>query len=292
MVLRNILAVVLLFTIMTAVQAAVRPNEAQGRQILERLERAVGRVTDFQAVTDVNMRGADSDSSPLTFRLRVKARLPDKVRMDVLQSSFPLFKGWSFARDGTRVWMTDPVSERTSATDVKRLTGREPIRLDVGMSAMGALLNPSQHKVLGITSVKIDGVPAYRLRLGVATNRHWTVPLGSLLLWVDAKRTVPLRQDALATDGKLLFSTQFSAFKEVSPGLWVPGRAVLTHQGHPGLGLDEGPGRHTVILMLERVNGFLVPVRITTEGPAGRTEIRHSQVKINSGLQDKEFRLS
>jgi outer membrane lipoprotein-sorting protein len=282
------LALLLAVSAMAPTPSLTPAQRSLAQRVLQRLAAADGRLHDFQAISDVTITGPQPNGPSTTFRLRVAAKMPDMVRMDVLRSSILFFNGASFARTGSKVWIRNPASEQVSQADVRQLTGREPIRLDLGLGMMGALANPALYPVTDASTTKLGGVPAYRIELKIASQAGAVVRLGRMVLWVDARRLVPLRQDTYTSNGRLFLSARFGDPRRVGPGLWVPGRVDVTHKHQIE---ENGEEPHTVTMLLARVNGVLVPTQLTARGPHGQTIIRYSDIKVNTGVPNGTFRL-
>ncbi|MBW3624613.1 MAG: outer membrane lipoprotein-sorting protein, partial [Armatimonadetes bacterium] len=232
-------------------------------------------------------------------KVRLAAHIPDIVRMDVLSSRNGLFQGWKFALVGRNVRLYDPISERSTMTDISKVTGRQPIRMDIGVEMFAGIFRPQNYTVTASSMTKLEGKPAVQLTLkpkpGFNDPKSF-VRLSHILVWMDPAKKVPLRQVSYGylprnvpgvKGGGLvrLVEARFGAFQPAGGGVWYPTqvRMVREHARRH----DDAPTN--VTLQLTRVNGVLVPRQLSASGGEGSSVLRYSNIRVNTGLPASTF---
>jgi outer membrane lipoprotein-sorting protein len=281
-----------------AIAKPAPPKKPDPAPYMRQLSRIGGELRDFQAMLDANIVEPGSPQ-PTTFRIRVAARMPDSVRMDVLESNKGLFRGWKFARVGSSVRVYDPISERSTAMDLRQMTGRQPIRMDLGIDMAAGIFRPNNFIPTVVGPTTLDGKPAllFKLKPKPSVNDPASVvKLSYILLWMDPVKKAPLKQEswgwpprharAPVGDPIRLLTTVFEAFKPAGAGLWYPSQVKLLRS-------PSGGDRHApslVQLKLARVNGTLVPTEVSAKGGGGSSLFRYSDIRVNAGLPANAFR--
>ena len=271
------------------------PARVDPAPYLRQLSRIGGDLRDLQALVDVRM--GEAGKKPLSFTVRMAMKMPDSVRMDVLSSSNGLFRGWKLARVGSSARLYDPISERATSTDLSRLTGRQPIRMDLGVDMFAGIFRPQNYTVGPASMTRLDGKPAVLLKMVPKpgfNNPRSVVKISHILVWMDPARKVPLRQESFGwlprgvpgvNGAKLarLITGRFRSFKPAGNGVWYPDRVEMVRERSA-----EWDDTHRVQMRLTRVNGVLVPVESVAVG--GETnQVRLSQIRVNTGLSDAYF---
>lgn len=263
---------------------------------IQQLSRIGGDLRDFQALVDARM--GEPGKKPMTFKVRLGMKMPDSVRMDVLSSSNGLFRGWKLARVGNSARLYDPISERSTSTDLSRLTGKQPIRMDLGVDMFAGIFRPRNYTVVSAVPAKLNGQKTVQLRLKPKpgfNNPDSVVKLSHILVWMDPAKKVPLKQESYGWLPKgvpgvngnrlvRLVEARFSNFKPAGGGVWYPTLVQMVRE-RPAK-WDDSP--NSVRLRLTRVNGVLVPQETVTVG--GETnQIRFSNIRVNTGLTSVYF---
>ena len=262
---------------------------------LRQLGRIGGNLRDFQATLDARMVEPGSKRA-LTFKLNVAARLPDSVRMDVVQSNNGMFRGWKFARVGPSVRVYDPISERATSMDIAKVTGKQPIRMDLGIDLFAGIFRPNNFTPASARRTTLAGKPAVLLKLLPKpgfNDPKAVLKLTHILLWMDPVKKAPLLQESYGIppmrrggSGPMkLLTAKFLSTKPAGPGLWYPDQIQVTRAASP---LDEDAPR-SIRLRLARVNGTLVPTEVTAVG-RGSSSMRYINLRVNAGLPASTFR--
>lgn len=277
-----------------AAKPAPKPAAVNPAPYIRQLGLIGGNLRDIQATLDVRM--GERGEKPMTFKLNVAFRMPDSVRMDVLSSSNGMFRGWKFARVGPKVQLYDPISERATSTDLARLTGRQPIRMDIGVDMFAGIFRPNNYRVASAAPAPLNGKKTVLLKLipkpGFNDPKS-VIKLSHILVWMDPARKVPLRQESYgwpnfrSATGKVmrLITGDYVSFKPGGGGVWYPDLIRMTRQRAGGR--DDAPAN--VQLKLARLNGVLVPTEITASGGHGASLMRYSNIRVNAGLPASTF---
>jgi outer membrane lipoprotein-sorting protein len=256
-----------------------------------------GEIRDFQAMMDATLTEPGS-SQPTTFRIRVSAKMPDSVRMDVLSSNKGLFRGWKFARVGSSVRVYDPISERSTSMDLRKMTGRQPIRMDLGIDMAAGIFRPNHFipSVVGPSTAAGEPAVLFKLKPKPSLNDPAAVvKVAYILLWMDPVKKVPVKQETWGwppekSRGRVgdpirLLTTVFEAFRSGGAGLWYPTQVRLLRSRNS----EDRHAPSFVQLKLARINGTLVPTEISAKGRGGSSVLRYSAIKVNKGLPANVF---
>ncbi len=273
------------------VASAVTVNPAP---FLRQLGLIGGDLRNFQAVVDANLSDAKS-SKPMSFRLKVAVRFPDSVRMDVVSSSNGLFRGYKFSRMGSAVRVYDPISERVTDLNLATITGRQPIRMDLGIDLLAGIFRPRNYEVTQSGKTTLNGKPAVFMRL--IPRRGYVPPqsilrLSHMMVWMDPVKRAPLKQESYGSEARLrggyapvkkLFTITFSRLTSGGAGLWYPAQVDIRTE-HPKGGAPKVT--HSTLI---RVNGCLVSKTVSTEGGDGALQLTYSAIQVNQGLPPDTF---
>lgn len=247
-----------------------------------------------------------------TMQARIWVKFPDKTRFQVIQASLPLFQRWIFVQKGTQMYAYDPVGDRQVTTDFKRLTGRDPSRIDTSLGMLALLYDPKNQKIRLVKRAVRNGVPVYHLRITLDKPQSINAftKIARSELYVDTQRLVPIYSESYTPEGSLATTTTFQEFRKDARG-WAPSRITIKDVRGGQLvrkakeKIDqrtENPGastksrtpafQPTIDMWVDWRNGVLFPRKIVGRGPDGATsEWTFSQTKVNVGLKDSLFRL-
>lgn len=258
----------------------------------------------------------------LTAHLFVK--MPDRVKFQILSSSFPLFNRWIFVQRGNDFAAYDPVSDRYVTTDFRRLTGREPARVDTKLALLGLLYDPARYRFRMEGKMVLNGNSVYRVRMTLLKPEvlNPLIVLAYTDLYVDVARMAPVHSESYDTVGQLVTTGDFRDLVRTAGG-WAPTRVTITeHQmerlrshprldralegkalgktsprasteatdGRPVAAAPKGNGR--VDIWMSWRNGMLFPRKMIARPPGGAaTQWVFSNTRVNVGLTDSSFRL-
>lgn len=264
--------------------AAVTPGWAvsRGEQVVagftHRMQRLAG-VNDVRCRSTVVLQiGNDK----LTQVLRVAAKRPDKLRMDVISSTIPMITGWTYIRNGEHLVAYDPISERTVSLDIANLTDRHPMRLDNSFSLPAAMFDPGQFTIRYRGRRQSPGrdreVVELRPKREFAFGPH---TIARVEFELHPQTLLPLAENAWDRRGRRVFAATFSEPKLVAPGLLANLRMDLV-QAH---------ARATI--RFQWLGHALLPVsmELADREQKGRLVVTHRDFVLDKGIADKEFAL-
>jgi hypothetical protein len=254
----------------------------------------------------------------MTIVAHLLVKMPDKVRFQVLSSSFPLFNRWTFIQNGNQFAAYDPVSDRYVSTDFRRLTGRDMARVDTKMAFMGLLFDPSRYRIslLGKTARKGVGVYKVRMKLLKPEQLNPLTYLSYTDMYVDTVHYAPVASESYDTAGRLATSGDFREPK-MTPAGWAPTRITVTDRemehyrarrlaylrrasangkvaDRAARGFTEPPPLHngSLDLWITWSGPVLYPHKMIARPPVGgSTQWEYSHTRVNTGMADGLFRL-
>ncbi|HEY3265877.1 MAG TPA: hypothetical protein VGM37_03035 [Armatimonadota bacterium] len=273
-------------------------------------------------VTPPKGSGDEAHRQRLTITAHLYLKMPDNVKFQVLNSNFPLINRWIFLQVGNRFEAYDPVSDRRVATDFRRLTGRDPGRLDTKMATLGLLFDPSRYKFQWLGRSTADGTPVYhiRMRLPKPEQLNPFTTIAYTDMFVDTVHYAPVRSASYDAANQLATTGEFREPKQTPVG-WAPTRITITDHAYERLrarrkhdiaalknkasGATNGalftetgaadPHAYrngTLDLWIGAANGILFPSRMRATTPDGATSTwTFSNTKVNVGLGKSAFRL-
>lgn len=246
-------------------------------------------------------------------------KMPDKVKFQVLNSTFPLFNRWVFLQTGAEFAAYDPVSDRYMTTDFRRLTGREPARIDTKFAMLGLLFDPKRYRfeMLGKSVRNGTGVYKVRMRLHKPEVLNPLTYLSYTDMYVEVARLCPVHSESYDTAGRLATTGEFHDPVRTPAG-WAPTHITITDRE-----IDRVRSHRKVQRILDRATGarpsasrakpapaqprrrgvldvwigwkgnVLYPTKMSAEGPDGAyTRWTYTNTKVNTGMPDSVFRLS
>lgn len=321
---------------LVAVLPAAHAAPASSAQILQKIKASMhnlgGKFQDMDSLATLQFTppknsGDAAMKRGINMTAHLYVKMPDKVKFQVLNSDFPLFNRWVFLQNGTELSAYDPVSDRRIQTDFKKLTGRDPARVDTSMAMLGLLFDPSRYKFTYIGKSTLHGKSVYhvRLRLLKPLKGNPINLLDHTDLYVDTQRFVPVYSASYDIRGDLATTADFKDVQKTPSG-YAPLRVTITdHEfarlkkkgllhraqkkiagkvganpdsiapevfGHQSAKDPHAYRNGTLDLWLQWSNGVLYPRKMLARTPVGATsEWTFSNTKVNVGLSDKTFTL-
>jgi len=316
--------------------AQAAPARPAGGQTLAKIKSAMhalgGKFRDMDTLaTLVFTPPRDSGDAAQNRRIHMTARLyvrmPDKVKFQVLNSDFPLFNRWVFLQKGSNFAAYDPMSDRRIITDFKKLTGRDPARVDTSMAMLGLLFDPARYnfQMMGTPTLKGKRVYHVRLKLKKPEKGNPINLISYTDLYMDTHRLTPVHSRSYDVTGHLATTADFKDVRK-TPGGYAPMRVTITdHEfarlhkkgvakraqrkiakklgaapenvapevfGHQSAKDPHAFRNGTLDLWLDWSNGVLYPRKMLANTPVGATSLwTFSNTKVNVGLPDKTFQL-
>jgi len=284
-----------------------------------------GKFRDMETMADIVVTAPkDSADAKQTRQMSITVHLflkmPDKVKFQVLRSSFPVFNRWIFVQRGNTFMAYDPVSDRSIATDFRRLTGRDLARVDTKMAFMGLLFNPARYNIsLRGTTVR-NGLKVHRVRMTLLKPEQLN-PLTYLAytdMYVDTVHLAPVYSESYDTKGRLATTGEFRN-PVLTPAGWSPTHITITDRafervvknrksaeelakirkelaedlGRPGPLKPGTPYRNgRLTLWIGWSGNVLYPKKMMAEPPeGGATQWVFTKTKVNQGLKDGVFQI-
>jgi outer membrane lipoprotein-sorting protein len=315
-----------------AARSAPNPNAQIMTKIKASMHNLGGRFKDMDTLANLvfsppKSSGDAARKQRITMTAHLYVRMPDKVKFQVLNSDFPLFNRWIFLQNGNDFSAYDPVSDRRIATDFKKLTGRDPARVDTSMAMLGLLFDPARYNFQYLGKSTLKGKPVYRVRLKLLKPVK-SSPISLLShtdLYVDTQRFTPIYSASYDVSGNLANTADFKDVRQTPLG-YAPLRITITdHEfarlrkkglterarkkiarkvgapsdniapevfGHQSAKNPDAFRNGTLDLWLDWNNGVLYPKKMLATTPVGATsQWTFSNTKVNTGLPDKTFRL-
>lgn len=316
--------------------AGGRAAPASNSQILQKIKASMhnlgGKFKDMDTLatlvfTPPKASGDAAMNRRMSMTARLYVKMPDQVKFQVLNSDFPLFNRWVFLQDGANLSAYDPVSDRRIQTDFKKLTGRDPARVDTSMAMLGLLFDPARYKFTYMGKSTLKGKPVYHVRLKMLKPVKGN-PINLLdrtELYMDTQRFVPVYSASYDVWGNLATTADFRDVQKTPAG-FAPMRVTITdHEfarlqkkglakrarkkavaktgadpeaiapevfGHQSAKDPHAFRNGTLDLWLDWNNGVLYPKKMLAKTPVGATsQWTFANTKVNVGLTDKTFRL-
>lgn len=315
-----------------AARAAPAGNAQVLKQIKASMHRLGGTFKDMDTLatlvfTPPKDSGDAAMKRKITMTAHLYVKMPDQVKFQILNSDFPLFNRWVFLQNGADLSAYDPVSDRRIKTDFKKLTGRDPARVDTSMAMLGLLFDPSRYTFAYLGKSTLRGKPVHHVRLKIIKPLKGN-PINLLDhtdLYMETGRLVPVYSASYDIRGDLATTANFQDVQKTPSG-YAPMRVTITdHEfarlrkkglvrraqkkiagkvganpdsiapevfGHQSAKDPHAFRNGTLDLWLGWSNGVLFPKRMLARTPVGATsEWKFSDTKVNVGLTDKTFRL-
>jgi hypothetical protein len=309
---------------------------AADAQTLSKIKAAMhslgGRFKDMDTLatlvfTPPKHSGDAAQNRRITMTAHLYIRMPDQVKFQVLNSDFPLFNRWIFLQRGSDFSAYDPVSDRRIETNFKKLTGRDPARVDTSMAMLGLLFDPARYhfQMMGKSVLKGASVYHVRLKLLKPEKLNPVTLLAYTDLYMETKRLTPVYSASYDTGGHLATTANFADVRKTPSG-YAPMRVTITdHEfsrlrkkglakraqrkiakklganpdsvapevfGHQGANDPHAFRNGTLDLWLDWSNGVLYPKKMLASTPVGATSLwKFSHTKVNVGLTAKTFQL-
>lgn len=305
------------------------PKASADAATLQRVKLAMqalgGRFRDMESRADIVVippkgSGDDKNSRQMSITAHLFLKMPDKVKFQVLNSTFPLFNRWIFVQRGNNFLAYDPVSDRYITTDFRQLTGRDLARVETKMAFMGLLFNPARYRFRMMGKAVRKGAPVHRVRMTLLKPEQLN-PLTYLSytdMYVDTLHLAPVHSESYDTKGRLATTGEFRN-PVLTPAGWAPTRITITdHQyqrlrsRHKGNAKREAMRRKlaqelgkplpvrpaepyrngTLDLWIGWSGKVLYPWKMLAQPPeGGTTQWTFTHTKVNTGLKDSAFEL-
>jgi hypothetical protein len=303
----------------------VSPDAATLQRVKMAMQALGGRFRDMESQADIIVTppkgsGDQKQSRQMAITAHLLLKMPDKVKFQVLNSTFPIFNRWIFVQKGNNFLAYDPVSDRYIATDFRQLTGRDLARVDTKMAFMGLLFNPARYRFSMQGKVVRKSIPVYRVRMTLLKPEQLN-PLTYLSytdMYVDMVHLAPVHSESYDTKGRLATTGEFRN-PVLTPAGWAPTRITITdHQFERLKALHKGtaereamrkklaqelgkplpvrpaePYRNgTLDLWIGWSGKVLYPWKMLAQPPEGGiTQWTFTRTKVNTGLKDSDFEL-
>lgn len=283
-----------------------------------------GGFKDMEAIAEIIVsppRGSGDQrrGRQVSMTAHLYLKMPDKVKFQVLNSTFPLFNRWIFLQRGAEFAAYDPVSDRYVTTDFRRLTGREPARMDTKFAMLGLLFDPKRYRFEMLGKSVRNGVGVYKIRMRLFKPEVLN-PLTNLAytdMYVDTTRLCPVHSESFDTANRLATTGEFRDPVRTPAG-WAPTHITITDHE-----IDRVRSHHKVQHIIEKATGarapeakprpasfptdrrgaldvwigwkgnVLYPAKMSAQAPdGGSTQWTYTNTKVNSGMPDSVFRLN
>lgn len=218
----------------------------------------------------------------ITEKAKLALKMPDKLRVEIVESNVPLFQGWIFVRNGDRAFTYDPLGERTAEIDLKGGAEKDQARLDTTFTIWALFFRQSLYNIRYVESFRQAGRLMHRIDLVLRRPvlfKLWLLKRSQVL--VDDSTGRPLRESMFDVEGKEVLELNFTDPVEVKPGLVAPRKVE---------GRDKTGTRFQAHLTWIQKRA-LVPARIEFENPqiGFKGQIRYSDFVLNRPIPDEEF---
>ena len=317
--------------LVTLLWAASQPGfctPAGDAALLRRIKGAMqglgGGFKDMETIADIIVSppkgsGDERHGRGISMTAHLYLKMPDKVKFQVLNSTFPLFNRWIFLQKGAEFAAYDPVSDRYMTTDFRRLTGREPARIDTKFAMLGLLFDPARYRfeMLGKTVRKSVAMYKVRMRLHKPEVLNPLTYLSYTDMYVEMARLCPVYSESYDTAGRLATTGEFRDPVRTPAG-WAPTHITITDRE-----LDRVRSHRKVQRIIDRATGanppgskakpaappsnrrgvlnvwigwkgnVLYPTKMSAQAPdGGSTQWTYANTKVNTGMPDSVFRLN
>ena len=203
-----LLSLTILFTGLLVMGGCAEKLTAE--DIVAKMQEVVSSTNDAHAVVEVTV---NVQGESLQMVVEVWGKLPNKVRVEVLETNRDEFVGAVTVTDGQAAWFYSPAENKTVVTDVSDLPADAQTIIQDMEGMIQQVLDNGEVELLG--EKEIAGAKTYKLRLEEQEKR---LPLeGTATLWVDKKQWIVLKAHFIAPnvgEGTM----QVRSF-ELNPGL-------------------------------------------------------------------------
>jgi outer membrane lipoprotein-sorting protein len=218
----------------------------------------------------------------ITEKAKLALKMPDKLRVEIVESNIPLFQGWVIIRNGDRAFTYDPLGERTAEIDLKGGAEKDQARLDTTFTIWALFFRQSLYDIRYVESNRRAGRTAHRLALILRRPvffKLWLLKRSEVL--VDDSTGRPLRESMFDVEGREVLELNYADPVKVKPGLVAPRKVE---------GRDKAGTRFRAHLTWVQKKA-LVPVKIEFENPqiGLNGQIRYSDFVLNRPIPDEEF---
>jgi outer membrane lipoprotein-sorting protein len=256
---------------------------ARVRKVLRALEerqRCLGRA--LENVRCLGQVEIEIAGQKITEKARVTLKMPDKLRVEIVESNIPLFQGWVIVRNGDRAFTYDPLGERMAEVDLRSVTQKDPARLDTVFTIWAVFFQQNLHDISYVGSFRRAGRLIHRIDLVLPRPvlfKLWFLKRSELLLEDSTGR--PLQEEVYDVEGRKVLELNFSDPSEVKRGLFLARRI----EGR------DGTGTRFQVLLSWIQKKALVPVRIEFQNPeiGFKGHIRYSDFILNRSIPESDF---
>lgn len=165
-------------------------TQPTAEDIVAKMREVEASTDDAHGVVEFSLHDLGMDQDMV---IEVWEKKPNKIRMQLLESSDSEFVGATIVSDGSQVWMYFPGENRVVVGEVGPDEPSSPRYMIQHMDEiMQRVLDASEVRLLG--EEEIAGTATYKLEFTPKEGEEAVLPLGSkATLWVDQERWVALQ---------------------------------------------------------------------------------------------------